>query len=538
MKFPLETFSYKNIIHLFWRNISNVQIATYILERTNDNTTWTLLTTSPFLNHTYQDLNLDVEKEYRYRLKAEFVDGSESDYSYTGWISLQDIRVGYAFNNPDTSSDHYSEGWGKLLTPDELRYVLCFGAPLIATNGDTITDDTLQWYIDNAIGELERFLDFHIVKKQYRYRPNRDPQTGEKTERDDFDTTEKFEWVDPYDYNKQMKDFEKYMYLKLRHRPIIDIQSCKLKDLFGQEILDLTKWMRINHKVGSVRFYPYSYSSFAIPNINYPAINGIFPFYDVSYPHAIFMDYTVGYENVEDVPLDLRNILYKIAGTQLLSDFGDGRSSALASGSVSLAGISESYATTMSATSLDYNEVIKIVCNNKIRKIKIGKFYKKYIKGKYKGKVEILSVNPLNINQVELKEITAAVEHKTKNKKCYKVKIGKKWIGITEDHSLFGIENNRLTKVEGRDLNVNDKVAIIKNGKVIEEKVKKIKEYKRKYMYDLSVFEYENFVLNNHIIVHNSAMYGAKILQWSKEIELWKKENAKKYQGMRLGILG
>lgn len=538
MKFPLEAYSHKDIIYTYWKNISNVQIATYILERTNDNTTWELLTSSPFLNHTYQDLGLDISKEYRYRLKAEFVNGSESEYSYTGWISLQDVRVGYAFNNPDTSSNHYAEGWGKILTPDELRYVLCFGAPLVATNGDTLTDDTLQWYIDNAIGELERYLDCHIIKKQYRYRPSVNPQTGEKEERTDFDTSEKFEWIDPYDYNKQMREFEKYMYVKIRHRPIIDIQNCTLKDLFGNELIDLTKWMRINHKVGSVQFYPYQNAVFAIPTTNYPMAGGFFPFYNVNYPHAIFMDYTVGYENVEDVPLDLRNILYKIAGTMLLSDFGDGRSSALASGSVSLAGISESYATTMSATSLDYDEVIKIVYKGRIKKIKIGKFYKKYMKGKYKGKIEILSVNPLNIKQVELKEVTACVEHKTENKRCFKVKIGKKWVGITEDHSLFGIENNRLIKVEGKDLNIGDEIAIIKDGKVVEEKVIKIKEYKRKYMYDLSVFEYENFVLNSHIVVSNSAMYGAKILQWSKEIELWKKENAKKYQGMRLGILG
>ena len=76
-----------------------------------------------------------------------------------------ETRKGYAFNNPDFTANG---NWGAIITPDELRYVYAFGNELIAPNAQTITDDTLKWYIDNAVGYIEKDLKIKILKKVYK----------------------------------------------------------------------------------------------------------------------------------------------------------------------------------------------------------------------------------------------------------------------------------------------------------------------------------------------------------------------------------
>ena len=88
----------------------------------------------------------------------------------TGIAPSGETRKGYAFNNPDFTS---KGNWGAIIHPDELRYVYAFGNELVAPNSQTITDDTLWWYINNAISHVERDLKIKILKKIYKYRPKR-----------------------------------------------------------------------------------------------------------------------------------------------------------------------------------------------------------------------------------------------------------------------------------------------------------------------------------------------------------------------------
>ena len=75
------------------------------------------------------------------------------------------------------------------------------------------------------------------------------------------------------------------------------------------------------------------------------------------YPDAFFIDYTTGYESVKEFHArsrELFQVIGMVSAINLLNDYGDGRSPGLASSSISLAGISESYATTQSATNALY----------------------------------------------------------------------------------------------------------------------------------------------------------------------------------------
>lgn len=59
----------------------------------------------------------------------------------------QDTRIGFMFGNPDVNSDHYAPGWGRLITPDEIRSGLFFGNEMAAQNGDFFYrgDDTMVY---------------------------------------------------------------------------------------------------------------------------------------------------------------------------------------------------------------------------------------------------------------------------------------------------------------------------------------------------------------------------------------------------------
>jgi hypothetical protein len=71
------------------------------------------------------------------------------------------------------------------------------------------------------------------------------------------------------------------------------------------------------------------------------------------------VDYTAGFETCDDVPMDLRQIIAKIAACSLLNIIGRGLMSGFSSSSLSMDGVSESFSSTQSATSAYYGADIK-----------------------------------------------------------------------------------------------------------------------------------------------------------------------------------
>lgn len=283
-------------------------------------------------------------------------------------------RIGYAFDNPDFTSN---DGWGAIITSDELRYVYAFGNELIAPNAQTITDDTLKWYIDNAISSVEFDFKIKILKRVYKYRP---PITETRTDLSGLTEDVDFEYEDAYDFDSKLVN--EYLFIKLRKRPIVSVENVIWKDIAGGNILNLTDWMRLNHEKGSIQFFPNKGGLSNVPLI----LGNSFPLWNVysvrgNYPDSFYIDYTAGLQNVKSFMKkwkELREIVGKLAAVSLLADYGDGRSPGLASSSVSLAGISESYSTTQSATNALYGA--RILQYNK----ELSTFYKKN-KDRYSG---------------------------------------------------------------------------------------------------------------------------------------------------------
>jgi hypothetical protein len=71
------------------------------------------------------------------------------------------------------------------------------------------------------------------------------------------------------------------------------------------------------------------------------------------------IDYVVGYENSDQVPMDLRGVIGKLAAVSLLNNIGRGLMSGFSSSSLSMDGVSESFSSTQSATSAYYGADIK-----------------------------------------------------------------------------------------------------------------------------------------------------------------------------------
>jgi hypothetical protein len=72
------------------------------------------------------------------------------------------------------------------------------------------------------------------------------------------------------------------------------------------------------------------------------------------------IDYDVGYETSDDIPMDLREAIGKNAAISLLNIIGDGLLSGFSSSSLSLDGMSESFSSTQSATSAYFGARIKV----------------------------------------------------------------------------------------------------------------------------------------------------------------------------------
>lgn len=100
------------------------------------------------------------------------------------------------------------------------------------------------------------------------------------------------------------------------------------------------------------------------------------------------------------------------------------------------------------------------------------------------------------------KTITDVLRHYCPEKRCLKIKLGLKSIVVTEDHSLFSIKTNKIFPIKAT-LNLSQ-VVVRNNKKCILKKVKAKQDHSRKYMYDLSVSENENFFLTSGFLAHNS----------------------------------
>jgi hypothetical protein len=238
-----------------------------------------------------------------------------------------------------------------LPTPAEIRSTWCFGLPLNSEDGSVMGDDLIYTFIQAAIDKVERYLGIYLKPTVIAC----NPMERGLSEGVDYEKEEP-----PYDYDA--KSWMNYGYLQLRERRVREITGFKLVLPNGQIIMDFMtrrEWLKVYAEAGQVQIVPYAGdpTMFALLGgsvSGYPFVTGTI---NANLPQMLYVDYTAGYP-LWQIPANIRNVIAKIAASDTLGIAADANSAGIASLSTSIDGLSESYATTDSATSGTYSSHI------------------------------------------------------------------------------------------------------------------------------------------------------------------------------------
>ena len=324
----------------------------YRLERRNGcGGEWLVLTDSGFVPDGGTETPVSVSGLYldkdlfngicQYRVR-DFSDDTDP-WDYTVWLKCGATDpVGYTFGNykaPEGS-------WGDIITTDDLRFSYLWGVDFRASNGASYTDAQIQFFIDAALEEVQRQINITIKKKRIACEPNRRGLQKGK----DYDTEEGY-------YKFRRENVERTGMIHTRERPIISVSRCDLLSR-NEKIISLLPSSIIDKTKGRIEFF----NRLLRPSDTTRAIeSAILPYGPDTLERNLLyaIDYTAGYETSDDVPIDLRQIIGKIAACSLLNIIGRGLMSGFSSSSLSMDGVSESFSSTQSATSAYYGADIK-----------------------------------------------------------------------------------------------------------------------------------------------------------------------------------
>ena len=324
----------------------------YRLERkTAGGGEWLVFTAQGFTENTEgitpapaQDAFVDAPLQnglYQYRSRVFDQPDSEYDYSLVVRCGETD-PVGYTFGNY-----HAPEGqWGEIQTPDDIRYSWLWGVDFKASNGESFNDEQIKFFIDAALARIERELNITIKKTRIASEPEK---RGLKKGAD-YDEAESY-----YTYSRSR--VQRNGMIPLRKRPVLSVSRLDLVNRTSG-LISLLNASTIDKTKGMVKFFN------RLPRLDdslravQTAVN---PYGADAFERNLFyaVDYVAGYESSDDVPIDLREVIGKIAAVSLLNNIGRGLMSGFSSSSLSMDGVSESFSSTQSATSAYYGADIK-----------------------------------------------------------------------------------------------------------------------------------------------------------------------------------
>lgn len=212
-----------------------------------------------------------------------------------------------------------------VLSVQQLRNRYLFGIDLTDDAGNPIPDEAFEFYIESAIDRMETTLDIPIIPRTI---------VDEK-----------------HDYYRE--DYDKYIWLETEQFPIQTIQAIRLVLPGGQVVQDFPEeWYQVKEEFGQIQLVPGTGTAGTIllgANGAYiPIIYGNAKFI----PNAFRIDYTAGFNKI---PSEIVDLIGKVASFGPLNIAGDLLGGAgIASQSLSLDGLSQSFATTSSATNAGY----------------------------------------------------------------------------------------------------------------------------------------------------------------------------------------
>jgi hypothetical protein len=444
--------------------------------------------------------------------------GPEADKSNALQGGTEEEKIGYTFGNYGPPA----EEWGEIYTPDDVRYTMLFGIDCIGSDiaQSEFTDEQFKQIVREATGEFEAFLTTDIRRRSYKTFNTVDAPRGSLTRarfwREGVDFTD----IDqPYDFDPRY--WKEYGFIQLRHWPVISVSRAIWYSPVKSQIMDMIEndWIREYGEFGQLRMFPKGGFSFGPYSVYGPLWTGMGA---ARYPGGFEFDYETGYESADFVPEGLRSTIGKYATIKALAVVGDGLLAGFSSQSISLDGLSESFSSTQSATSIHGSTVVH----------GFGR-----IDEMYENRKKLIGQNILSMNRetgdLEPKKILDVVRHPVNDKRLYRIFVpGGTNIIVTEDHSLF---DNKMNTIKGESIESGDRLTMMYGVATVIDVFEL--NGKEEFVYDLSVEENENFIANG-FVCHNSAYFGARIKQYSDEIKDWLEKNRYKYAPIPMSFVG
>lgn len=251
-------------------------------------------------------------------------------------------KVGYTFGNYNAPAGSF----GKVLTPDDMRYNYLWGIDLISNDAeyDNWDDAQSDYAVAAGVRDFEKILNIDIIRRKWKTKPiaGTDKKVDVWMDGDpSIYTDEEF----PYDFDPDT--WLNFGFLQLRHFPILNISRFLLVGPTESSILDLKEWARIEKDFGQLHAFPRNQMLYG-PFLG--AYGTVLLWQMKRYPQGIEIDYESGFENADAVPADLRDVIGKWSACKMLNITGDGILPGFSSQSVGLDGLSESFSSTQSPT--------------------------------------------------------------------------------------------------------------------------------------------------------------------------------------------
>jgi hypothetical protein len=186
-------------------------------------------------------------------------------------------------------------------TPADIRKRKLFGIPLCSSlTGEEIDDDSIQFYIDAAISELEHILDLHITPVRFR-------------EKHDYKRHE-FTW--------------NYNYLKVDHPNILQVHKIELSFSNNADVNGFIQFplehVHVMPQEGVLQLVPAfgtSLSGFLLSAFSGTQFHALRATGITDFPGGVRVEYTAGF-NVDKIPVAIIEAIETMAAIGLLSELG------------------------------------------------------------------------------------------------------------------------------------------------------------------------------------------------------------------------
>ena len=213
-----------------------------------------------------------------------------------------------------------------VISVEELKNIYLFGIDLTDDDGNPIPDNAFEFYIKSAVQWFEDKVDIAVTPKSLE---------------------------EQYDFVRE--DYYRHIFLKVDTVPVMEVSRVELILPTNQSVINFDlSWLQLQKEAGQINIIP---GNTQTSTIVLGGGGNWLPFiYNTAkfIPNAFHVDYTAGFPKGQ-VPADIRHAIGMIASYGPLNIAGDLLGGAgIASQSISLDGLSQSFNTTSSATNAGY----------------------------------------------------------------------------------------------------------------------------------------------------------------------------------------